>query len=236
MKTKTLLVLAGLATTQCMFNSCGEDNTNLQNENYQSTQSLPKTALSFTNGTYFTDPQAVNAGFEFIRSKFAQNPGYVLNQQDLNTFYEKAQIATDERLPLDQVNNIINKTVSLMQVPFAQAVQQLNISSAAKSLAITINNGSIIHLEANAAYNNLPANEKSMIKNINDYKYNAEQGNYLITGIPTGKQPLWITGGMIGMVGGGIIGFAVAGPVGALVGAGIGVVGGIITGAILGAK
>ncbi|ASK29608.1 hypothetical protein CEY12_05590 [Chryseobacterium sp. T16E-39] len=236
MKTKTFLVLVGLATTQSIFNSCGEDSTNIQNESYQSSPSSSKTTPSFTNGTYFTDPQAVNAGFEFIRSKFAQNPGYVLNQQDLNTFYDKAQIASNERLPLDQVNNIINKTVSLMQVPFAQAVQQLNISSAAKSLAITINNGSIIHLEANAAYNNLPANEKSMIKNINDYKYNTEQGNYLITGIPTSKQPMWITGGMIGMVGGGLIGFAVAGPVGALVGAGIGVVGGIVTGAILGAK
>ncbi|SDR05654.1 hypothetical protein SAMN05421664_3322 [Chryseobacterium soldanellicola] len=239
MKTKTFLTVIGLITSQSLFYSCSEDTLNAQQDNStSSTLSVLKTSPTFVSGNYFVNPQPINAAFAFMQQRVSQaGSSYVLTQTDLTIFYDKAQIDPSERLTLDQMNAIIDKIMSMMQMPFEQAIQQVNISDAAKSLAITINNsGSISHIEINQQFANLPATEKAMIKNLNDFKFNVEQGNYAISPIATNKQPAWITGGMIGMAGGGIVGGLAFGPVGALVGAGVGVVGGIIVGAIVGAK
>ncbi|WP_370900384.1 hypothetical protein [Chryseobacterium gossypii] len=238
MKTKKLLTILGVMASQSLFFSCSEDALNTQPEHTAASKTtLKTTVLNFKSGNYFTNPQPINTAFNFIKAKISQQgASYVLTQSDLTEFYDKAQIDPTERLTLDQMNAVINETMNMMQTPFDQAIQQLNISDAAKSLAITIDTGSIHNLEFNALYINLSDLEKAMIKNLNDFKFNVEQGYYAISPIYTGKQPAWITGGMIGMAAGGVIGYVVGGPVGALIGAGAGVVAGIVVGAIVGAK
>lgn len=234
MKTKTFLVLIGLVTTQTMFNSCSEDNTNIKNENNQTSSSIAKnTVFSFTAGTYFANSEPLNSAVSFIKAKIAaQGTSYTLTQADLNLFYEKAQILPNERLPLSQVNNIISQTVSSLQMPFDQLVQQMNISANAKSLALSIHNQSISQLDSNLNFKNLPSQEKMLIKNLNDFKYNYEQGNYTVNKNITAKTPGFIWGGMGGWAVGGGIGFLVGGPVGAIVGAGIGMLVGAVVGGL----
>jgi hypothetical protein len=231
MKTKTFLVLAGLATTQCMFNSCGEDNSNLQNENSSLGTSkiiteLPSSFVSTQN--YFLTPEPYNSAVNFMRSHIAaQGASYSLTQADLNLFYDKAQISANERLPLDRVNQIIAQTLEAIhtQKPLNQIVQQLNISDNAKSLLLSIDGSSISDLENNLQFINLPSQEKVCVRNFNNFQRNYEQGAYQI-GSTLSKEAGWEKGAKIGFMFGGFIG-GVLGPVG--------FVGGLCAGSLIGA-
>ncbi|MDH6254099.1 hypothetical protein M2347_003826 [Chryseobacterium sp. H1D6B] len=230
MKTKIFLAAIGLVTTQSMFNSCSEESTNMAAENGQTAIESKTVDASFTNGTYFVNPEPLNSAVNYIKSKIAaQGASYALTQADLNSFYDKAQIPAGERLPLDAVKNIISQTASSMQTPFDQIVQQMNISDNAKSLALTINNQSIPQIETNLNFKNLSSNEKMMIKNLNDLKYNDEHNNYAFNKNASAKTPGFIWGGMGGWGLGAGIGFGVGGPIGAIIGAGIG----MLVGAVL---
>lgn len=225
-----------LLFSQLIFNSCREDNANFQTTDDTPAQAdLAKAAIvSFKTANYFVNSEPFNSATNYIRSQVAaQGSSYVLTQTDLNTFYNKAQIPADERLTLDQVNNIISSTLNAMQMPFDVLIQQLNISDNAKSLALSIYNHSISQLDANLVYKSLPEYEKTLLKNLNDYKYNCEQGIFMVNSGPASKTPGFIWGGMAGFVAGGLIGSAIAFPVGTIIGAGIGMVVGAVVGAII---
>lgn len=236
MNVKTLLIAICLMFSQLIFNSCREDNANFQTtEDAPSHTELAKAAIvSFKSANYFVNSEPFNAATNYIRNQVAaQGSSYVLTQTDLNTFYDKAQIPADERLPLDQVKTIINNTLNAMQMPFNDLIQQLNISNDAKSLAISIYNQSISQLEDNLVYKSLPEYEKTLLKNLNDYKYNCEQGIFIVNSGPASKTPGFIWGGMAGFVVGGVVGSFFSFPVGTMIGAGIGMVVGAVVGAII---
>ncbi|MCW3161109.1 hypothetical protein [Chryseobacterium oryctis] len=244
MKTKTFLTVIGLVTSQTLFYSCNEDNRDSQSiSNLPSlTESIINGAdgvngLNFKSGNYFTAPDTFNSAVNYIQSKILQQGiSYVLTQDDLNIFYDKAGISLSERMSLDQVNSIISKTLSSLQLPFAEILNQLQISDNAKSLALQIDQASIINIEQNSIYKILSDNEKMLIKNLNDFKYNIEKDQYSINKNVASKTPPFIWGGMAGWGVGAGVGFLVGGPVGMVVGAGIGVLVGSVVGAVTGKK
>lgn len=231
MKTKTFLTVIGLVTSPAIFYSCSEDNT-IAEPAQEITSTLPSiTTLSskFTDGNYFATSDPFNAAANYIGNKVqAAGVNYVLTQSDLDEFYLKAQIPVDQQLEIDQVNEIIATTISNMNTPFNTLIQQTTLSPAAKTLAKMINMQSISNLDANSNFKSLPSYEKSLIKNLNDFKVNDEQGNYSKNVF--GKTPNFIWGGMIGFGVGVAVGGLIAFPVGMVVGGAIGILVGSIVG------
>ncbi|EJL71823.1 hypothetical protein [Chryseobacterium populi] len=180
MKTKTLLAILGLVTTQSFFYSCNDDNSQTESPSgiQKSKTESPGSFVSTQN--YFANPEPFNGALNFITTHIsAQGTSYTLTQNDLDLFYAKAQIPVNERLTIDQVNQLINQTINSAQLPFDQIVQQLTISDAAKSLMISINSNYISNIESNLDFKNLPDNEKVIINNFNDLEFNIEQGTIL---------------------------------------------------------
>jgi hypothetical protein len=180
MKTKTFLTILGLVVSQSFFNSCNEDSINAQTEDISSETN--KTEINNYDGpvstqNYFANPEPFNGAVSFIISTIgSQGASYDLTQNDLNLFYNKAQIPINERLSLDQVNQLIVQTTNSFQTPVSQIVQQLPISNVAKSLIISIDTQSIPNVEGNSSFQNLSATEKTFINNFNNLQFGIEQG------------------------------------------------------------
>ena len=232
MKTKTLLTVIGLVTSPTIFYSCSEDNVTPESQQ-EIVNTLPDvTTLSskFSDGDYFTNADPFNSAANYIGNRIkAAGPGYVLTQSDLNEFYSKAQIPMDERFTLAQVNQIITNTINNMNTPFDTLIQQANISPGAKTLAKMINMHSVSNLDLNSDFKSLPSYEKTIIKNLNDFKLNDEKGNYGKN--VYGKTANFIWGGMIGFGVGVAVGGFIAFPVGMVIGGAIGIFVGSIVGA-----
>lgn len=186
MKTKSFLAVIGLLTTHTFFYSCHENSIDVVNDPVASTvpnvSKLNSIEVSnlIVGGNYFEEPEPFTNAVDFMKSHIvAQGPAYVLTQDDLNMFYDKAQIPVNNRMSLSQVNEITTKTLDLMQLSIQEAVQQLNVSNQAKPLIVKIHTASIPDLNNNLAFDSLPDNEKFLIKNLNDYKRMWENGNLL---------------------------------------------------------
>lgn len=214
MKTKTLLILAGLATTQCMFNSCGEDNINNQEEFSKTSNTINNLNGPVSTQNYFANPEPFSGAVNFaISTVGTQGASFTLTQSLLNQFYDKAQIPVNERATLSQVNQIIDKTINAYQVSFDQTVQQLPISTVAKSLMILINTHSISNLTSDVKFNTLSNNEKIIINNFNNLQRNIELG-LILTPSTTSKEmgPGAQLGAKIGFAVGVGIGFVTLNP------------------------
>lgn len=192
MKTKTFLTILGLMVSQFFFNSCNEDSGNAQTEGISSETN--KTEINNYDGpvstqNYFANPEPFNGAVSFIISTIgSQGASYTLTQNDLNLFYNKAQIPMNERLSLDQVNQLIAQTTSSFQTPVSQIVQQLPISNVAKSLILSIDTQSIPNIESNLSFQNLSATEKTFINNFNNLQFGIEQG-IILPGSSVSKDP-----------------------------------------------
>lgn len=191
MKAKTFLAILGLVVSQSFFNSCNEDNINAQTEDISSETN--KTEINDYDGpvstNYFANPEPFNGAVSFIISTIgSQAASYALTQNDLNLFYNKAQIPMNERLSLDQVNQLIAQTTSSFQMPVSQIVQQLPISNAAKSLILSIDTQSIPNINGNLSFQNLSATEKTFINNFNNLQFGIEQG-IILPGSSVSKDP-----------------------------------------------
>ncbi|MCS3531743.1 hypothetical protein [Chryseobacterium sp. JUb7] len=231
MKTKTILTVIGLVTSPTIFYSCSEDNT-ITEPVQEITSTIPDIntlSFKFVDGDYFANSNPFNAAANYIGNKVkAAGQNYVLTQSDLDEFYLKAQIPVDQQLKLDQVKEIIAKTISNLNTPFDTLIQQTSLSTTAKTLAKMINMQSISNLDVNSDFKSLPDYEKSIIKNLNDFKVNDEKGNYSKNVF--GKTPNFIWGGMIGFGVGVAVGGLIAFPVGMVVGGAIGMIVGAVVG------
>lgn len=216
MKTKTFLSILGLVVSQSFFNSCNEDSINVQSEDISS--EINKTAINNFDGpvstqNYFATPEPFTGAVNFIISTIgSQGASYSLTQNDLNLFYNKAQIPTNERLSLNQANQLIAQTTNYYQVPFDQVVQLLSISDAAKSLMVSINTHSIPNISANLSFANLSATEKTIINNFNNLQFGIEQG-IILPGSSVAKDGAGAAlGAKIGFTVGVLIGAATLNP------------------------
>jgi len=210
-KTTIFFAVIGLITSQTFLNSCNEDNADTQTEAFSKSSEIVTNNFDGTN--YFQNPAIFNNVLASIKAKVGQQgAAYILTQSDLNEFYQIAQIPDADRLPLDVVNNLISQTTALSHLPFHEALNTLGYSNPAKDLAVSISNGYMPDLELKQTFINLPQNEKEFLKNLNQYRFNYEQG--AIGGGVTSKDGGGFIGGAIGLG----IGFALAGPPGAFIG------------------
>lgn len=236
MKTKAFLTVMGLIASQSLFHSCNDED-NIKEIQVENSPSEVNISNIMSDGgispiNYFVNPEPFNNTVNFVKSQISsQGASYVLNQQDLDMFYDEAQITANDRLPLNVVYQIVDQTLYTIQsqISFDEIVQNLNFSDSAKSLMIEINNNSISNIENNLSFQNLPALEKAVVNNFNNLVYNIEIGK--ITSGPYYKKGTGAEiGAKIGFVVGVAVGIATLNPVG-LWGA---VCGGSLVGAVIG--
>lgn len=212
-KSKIFLAAVALVTSQTFLNSCNQDSADMQAETSFSKNS-DMVVNKFNGDNYFQNPAIFNNGVAFVNAKVAQHgPGYMLTQTDLNEFYQIVQIPDADRPSLDMVNELITQTTALSSLPFYEALNTLGYSDQAKDLAVSITNSYMADLETKQTFINLPQNEKDFLKNLNQYRFNFEQGAIVGGGVMS-KDGGGFIGGAIGLG----VGFALLGPPGAFVG------------------